>query len=148
MKVILKERIPSLGEHGDIVHVKPGYGRNYLIPRGLAVVATTANLKVAAENTRQAAQRVAEQREQVQGIIRKLESLSLKVQAKVGEENKIFGTITAAQLTTLLAQAGISVDPRSIHFEYPARTLGNHSAKITLAKEVIHTLPFEVIPAA
>ncbi len=148
MEIILKQDFKGLGYKNDLVKVKPGYGRNYLIPQGFAMIANETNKKIAAENTRQAAHKLAKHKQDAQAIAAKLDQLSLQIPAKVGEKGKIFGTITPLQLAEALKEQGILIDRREISFEKPVKNVGPHKAIITLHKEVVHTLEFKVVEEA
>ena len=147
MEVILRQDVEGLGYKNDTVKVKPGYGRNYLIPQGFAVVANEANKKVALENARQAAHKVAKQREEAEALAAQLDRLTVEIAVKTGENGKIFGSITATQLADALKEQQIVVDRKSITFGRPIKELGTHAATIVLHKEVVHTLAFSVTAA-
>jgi large subunit ribosomal protein L9 len=147
MEVILKQDLKGLGQKNNTVTVKPGYGRNYLIPQGFAVVANEVNKKVALENARQAAHKVAKLRKEAEAIAEQLGRLTIELTTKVGDSGKIFGSITPAQLANALAAQSIVVDRKDISFSNPIKVLGTHEATIVLHKEVVHTLSFRVISA-
>ncbi len=148
MEVILKEDLRGLGHKNDTVQVKPGYGRNYLIPKGLAVVANEVNKKIALENIRQAAHKTAKLKGEAESLANKIDQLTIEVTAKAGDNGKIFGSVTTTQLTEALKAQGIVVDRRDISFSKPVKELGSHEALITLHKEVTHTLSFKVVAAS
>ncbi|HEX8694836.1 MAG TPA: 50S ribosomal protein L9 [Longimicrobium sp.] len=136
MQVILRERLENLGEPGEIVEVKPGYARNYLIPKGLAYEATDANRRrLEAERARVAA-REAETLSDAQLHARKIEGVSLTFTARAGQEGKLFGSITSADIAEKLAAQGIQVDRRQIELEEPIKTLGVTSVPIRLHPQV------------
>ena len=145
MEVILKQDFKGLGYKNDLVTVKPGYGRNYLIPKGFAVVANAANKKVALENARQAAHKVVKRKQDAVALAARLDQLTIAVKAKAGEKGKIFGSVTPRQLAEALQEQGILVDRRDISFETAIKTLGVHKAMITLHKEVVHSFSFQVV---
>lgn len=145
MEVILKQDFKGLGYKNDLVTVKPGYGRNYLIPQGFAVVANAANKKVALENARQAAHKVVKRKQDAVALAARLDQLTIAVKAKAGEKGKIFGSVTPRQLAEALQEQGILVDRRDISFETAVKTLGVHKAIITLYKEVVHSFSFQVV---
>lgn len=148
MEVILKKDLRGLGHKNDTVQVKPGYGRNYLIPKGLAMIANEVNKKVALENIRQAAHKTAKLKEEAQALAAQLDTLTVEVTAKAGDNGKIFGSITTTQLAESLKSHRIVVDRRDISFEKPVKELGSHEASVALHKEVIHTLQFRVVAAS
>ncbi|MFT6816075.1 MAG: large subunit ribosomal protein L9 [Sphingobacteriales bacterium] len=145
MEVILKEDIKFVGYKNDIVKVKPGFGRNYLIPQGKAIIATPSNRKVVEENLRQAGMKLAKQKEDAGALLKTLEGLTLKVGAKVGESGKIFGAVTNIQIAEALSKAGHEVDRRKIDIKDAIKTIGEYTATIDLHKEVKANITFEVI---
>ena len=147
MEVILKQDFQSLGLKNDAVTVKPGYGRNYLIPRGLAVVANVVNKKIALENARQAAHKVAKLKGEAEALAIQLGQLTIEITAKAGDSGKIFGSITSSQLSDALKAQRIFVDRKDISFDKPIKELGVHEATITLHRDVVHTLVFRVLSA-
>jgi large subunit ribosomal protein L9 len=146
MEVILKEDIKGLGFKNDTVSVKPGYGRNYLIPQGLALTATTSNRKVVAENVKQAAHKAEKIKNDALALVEKIGNITLEIKQKVGENGKIFGKITSLQISDALAAKGITVDRKRISFkEEEVKSVGTFTAVILLHKEVSHEIKFEVI---
>jgi len=136
MQVILRERIEKLGEAGEIVDVKPGYGRNYLIPRGLAYEATAANKRrLEAENARHAAKE-AETLGEAKQRAASIEGISLTFHARAGQEGKLFGSITSADIAEKLAEQGVTVDRRQIELDEPIKALGVTSVPIRLHPQV------------
>lgn len=146
MKVILMQDVENLGDEGDVVTVKDGFGRNYLIPRGLARVATEGAVKARQEEIRQASRKRAREKEGAQGVARQLETTEVAIPARVGEENRIFGTITTQQLADALAQRGFEVDRRNITFNEEIRLIGVYTATIRLHKEVTAQVKVRVVP--
>ena len=144
MQVILRQGIDNLGKPGDVVTVRPGYARNYLLPRGLAYEATPGNLKrIAQERSRlEAAEN--ERREAAQGIATKLEEVSLTFSARVGEEGKLFGSVTAAQIADLLAEKGFEIDRRKIALREHIKEVGEHTVPVRLRGELVAELTLKV----
>ena len=147
MEVILKEDIKNLGYKNDIVKVKPGYGRNYLIPQGIAIIANESNKKVSQENSKQAAHKAEKLKTDAQNIAAKIGSIVLDIPAKVGEKGKIFGAITSLQLSDALKDKGFAVDRKRISFKGEVKEVGEYTAVLDLHKEVKHEVKFKVIPA-
>lgn len=147
MEVILKQDFKSLGYKNAIVKVKPGYGRNYLIPQGFAVVANEVNKKIALENARQMAHKVSKQREEAEALAVRLDRLTVEIEAKVGDSGKIFGSITSAQIADALKAQRIVVDRKDISLSKPIKALGVHEASVTLHRDVVYTLTFKVVSA-
>jgi large subunit ribosomal protein L9 len=145
MEIILKEDIKGLGFKNDIVSVKPGYGRNYLIPQGYAVIANGSNKKIVAENIKQAAHKADKIKQDAEAIAAQLEGLSLVVKAKAGESGRIFGAVTSLQISDLLKEKGVSIDRKKISLQGDVKNLGEYVAEIILHKEVKVDVKFEVV---
>lgn len=146
MDIILKKDVDNLGEKGEMVSVKPGYGRNYLIPQGYAVLATPSMKKVHAENMRQRAHKEKAIIDAANKSIEKLTKESFSVIAKVGENGKIFGSVTSVQVAEALKKSGYSNIERKhikIHGE-PLKTVGKYKATIKLHRDVSGDIEFEV----
>lgn len=146
MEVILKQDIPTLGYKDDIITVKNGYGRNYLIPKGLAILATDTNKKVVAENKKQKAYKEDKIRNEAAKVAKSLENLTLKIGAKAGTSGKIFGSVNAIQISQALKdQFNFDIDRKHIEVDGDSiKELGNYKAKIKLHKEVAVEIEFEV----
>lgn len=146
MELILKKNVDKLGFKDEVVSVKPGYGRNFLIPQGYAVLATDSAKKAHAEVMRQRAHKDAKIKEEAQAIATKLEGLSIKVAAKAGENGKIFGSVTTVQLSDALKAAGVEVERKSLKItNEPIRDLGTFEAVAILHKDVKQNFNFEVV---
>ena len=145
MEVILKQDIKKLGEKDDVVTVKPGYGRNYLIPQGFAVLATVSAKKVLAENIRQAQFKQEKIKKDATELAGKLEGVKLTIGAKAGETGKIFGSVNSIQISDALKKQGFEVDRRRITFETEPKVVGEYVANLNLHKEVKVQVPFEVV---
>lgn len=145
MEVILKDDVKGLGYKNDTVTVKPGYGRNYLIPQGLAVIASVSNKKVVAENVRQAAHKAEKIQNDAQELANSIGDTTLEIPAKVGETGKIFGSVTTNQLSEALKAKGFDVDRKRISFDQDVKTAGEYTATLNLHKEVKHQVRFNVV---
>ena len=145
MEVILKQDVKNLGEKDDIVNVKPGYGRNFLIPKGFAQQATESARKVLAENLKQAQFKQDKIRKDADTIAAKLEGVKLTIGAKAGETGKIFGAINTIQIADALKKEGFDVDRRRITFDTEPKFVGEYTANLNLHKEVKVKVPFEVV---
>ena len=145
MEVILKQDVKNLGEKDDIVNVKPGYGRNFLIPKGFAQQATESARKVLAENLKQAQFKQEKIRKDADAIAAKLEGVKLTIGAKAGETGKIFGAINTIQIADALKKEGFDVDRRRITFDAEPNVIGEYTANLNLHKEVKVKVPFEVV---
>ncbi|MCD8303026.1 MAG: 50S ribosomal protein L9 [Prevotellaceae bacterium] len=144
MEIILKEDVIGLGFKNDIVNVKPGYGRNYLLPRGLAILATTSAKKVLAENLRQQAQKLAKIKAAADETAAKLSGISLVIPAKVSATGVTYGSVNAQHISEELKKLGFDID-RKIIVVKEVKTLGHHIATVRLHKEVSVEIPFEVV---
>ena len=136
MQVILKEDILNLGFKGDVVNVKKGYGRNYLIPQGKAVIASESALKMLAEDNRQRAHKLAKIKADAEALATSLNGVSISIATKASESGKVFGSVTSVQLADTLAEKGFTVDRRLIALKEPLKELGAHKVVIKLHKEV------------
>ncbi|SKB51838.1 50S ribosomal protein L9 [Daejeonella lutea] len=145
MELILKQDIKNLGEKDDVVNVKPGYGRNFLIPKGYATLATGSAKKVLAENLKQAAFKQDKIKKDADAIAGKLEGVKLSIGAKAGESGKIFGSVNTIQIADALKKEGFDVDRRRITFETEPKFVGEYIANLNLHKEVKVKVPFEVV---
>ena len=146
MNIILKQDVDMLGSKFDVVTVKDGYARNFLIPQGLAVAATASNIKVNDEVIRQQAHKAAKAKEAATAIAEKLEGLSLKLGAKAGESGKIFGSVNSIQLADAIQAAGYDVERKQISLgDDTIKELGAYECTVKLHKEVIVTVKFEVV---
>ena len=143
MEIILKEDIQNLGYKNDIVKVKDGYGRNYLIPQGKAVIATESAKKILAENERQRAHKLAKIKADAEALAAKLNGIKLTLTAKVTEDGTIFGGVGAAQVAEALAAKGFEIDRKIIAAE-TVKAVGQYTAVINLHKEVKAEVTFEV----
>ncbi|MCL7986481.1 50S ribosomal protein L9 [Sphingobacterium sp. lm-10] len=145
MEVILRQDVKHLGEKDDVVVVKPGYGRNYLIPQGFAALATSSAKKVLAENIKQAQFKQEKIQKDAAELATKLEAIKLTIGAKAGESGKIFGKVNSLQIAEALKAQGYEVDRRRITFEEEPKNLGEYVANLNLHKEVKVQVPFEVV---
>ena len=149
MEVILKKDVENLGFIDDIVNVKPGYGRNYLIPNKLAIIATPSEKKVLQENLRQKEQKNQKIVLELESTKKKIESLTLQIKSKVGEDRKLFGSVNSASLQSALEESGISIEKKCIVINGATliKNTGSFSAKVRLHRDLIADLSFEVVAA-
>jgi len=145
MEVILKQDVQNLGYKDDIVSVKPGYGRNYLIPQGLAILANASNKKMIEENVRQAAHKAEKIKSDALELAENIGELELEVGAKVGESGKIFGAITTLQIADALKEKGFEIDRKKISFNSDVKSVGSYAVTLDLHKEVKKEVPFKVV---
>jgi len=146
MDIILKQEVERLGSKHEIITVKNGFARNYLIPQGYAILATESARKMVAETLRQQAHKAAKATESAREIAEKLQAITLRIGAKAGESGKIFGSVNNIQLADAFAKEGFSIERKTISIlEEPIRDLGSYKAKVRLHKEVIVEVSFEVV---
>ncbi len=148
MKVLLKKHVDNLGDVGDIVDVKNGYGRNYLIPQGKARMATEGVLHAHREEMRQAMRKRLEKKEEAEAAAEELESLDIEIPAKVGEGDRIFGTVTTQQIAVELSKRGFDIDRRNIELDEDIRTTGVFTASVQLHSDVTGAVNVQVVPMA
>jgi len=146
MKVILKQDVDTLGSTGELVNVKNGFGRNYLIPRGMAALATRSTIKEAEENLRQQSHKLNRLRDDARALAERLETLDIVIQAKVGEENRIFGTVTTQQVADVISARGLEIDRRKIELAEEIRSLGVYAATVKLHGDVTANVKIQVVP--
>lgn len=145
MKIILKEDVRGLGYKDDVVEVKDGYGRNYLIPQCKAIVATPSAIKVLEENQRQRAHKLAKIKEEAVAAAAALEGVALTIGAKTSANGTIFGSVNAIQVAEALEKLGHNVDRKLIIIKDNIKEVGNYTATIQFHKEVAVEVPFEVV---
>jgi large subunit ribosomal protein L9 len=145
MQVILLEDVINLGYKDDVVTVKNGYGRNYLIPEKKAIIASESAKKVLAENLRQRVHKLEKIKANARELAAKLEGVSLSIGAKTSSSGTIFGSVTNIQLADELAKKGFSVDRKLIYIKEAVKEVGNYNALIKLHKDISVEIPFEVI---
>lgn len=147
MRVILKQEVANLGEAGDVVNVKPGYGRNYLIPRGLAMPASEGSLKQAEHQQRLATAIRRQQLEAAQELGQKITATSITIRREAGEDDRLFGSVTNRDIADELASEGIEVDRRTIQLEDNIRTLGLFQVPVRLHRDVTANVRVYVMKA-
>ena len=148
MKVILQRSVDKLGHPGDIVEVADGYARNYLLPQGLAVRATKGAVKHVESLRRAHQSRMEKARGEAEQLAARLASTPIRVQARVGEEGKLFGSVTASDVAeAILAQAGVQVDRHEVHLEEPIRSIGTHEVRVHLFPGIDPVVTVQVEPS-
>lgn len=148
MKIVLRADVEQLGKKGDLLEVAPGYARNYLVPRGLAMVASKGAEKQAAAMRRNRDARDAREREQAQGAAAKLVATPVQVPARAGEGGKLFGSVTSADIAAAIeAATGVAVDRRKISLDEPLKAVGPAEVEVTLHTDVRITVTVEVVPS-
>ncbi len=144
VKVILREAVPSLGAAGDLVGVKVGYARNYLLPQGKALLATESKVRQLEHHKQVIVERAARDLKDLEALRDRLQSLVLEVTARVGEEGKLFGSITSSNIAELLAEKGFPIDRRKIDLAEPLKAAGDHVVPIRLASGISAEVPLKI----
>jgi large subunit ribosomal protein L9 len=147
VQVILSEDVHALGDAGEIVSVKPGYARNFLIPQGKALIATAERVNEVEHQKRVIAEKLAKELKDLTAVKSKLDATKLEIAAQAGDEGKLFGSVTAQNLSELLAEKGLDVDRRKIQLSEPIKTTGEHTVSIRLRSDVIAEFKVTVIAA-
>lgn len=145
MKVILKDDIKNLGTCGSVVEVKSGYARNFLIPRNMAVAATPGNIKSIDEIKKQKGFRDNKRKKEAEKFKNKLEKISITANVQVGEEDKVFGSVTSSNIASLLRNEGFEIDRRMVHLDEPIKALGVYTIPIKLEKDIIANVKLWVV---
>lgn len=145
MEVILKQDVAGLGYKNDVVTVRPGYGRNYLIPNGLALLANESNKQMVKENIRQAAHKAAKIKQDAESLAAKIGGITIDIGAKAGETGKIFGAVTALQIADALKAKGFDIDRRKVVLKDSPKQVGVYPVVIDLHKEVKHEIKINVV---
>jgi large subunit ribosomal protein L9 len=147
VKLILREDVEKLGEAGELVAVRPGFARNFLLPQGKAILATAASIKELEHHQRIVTERVDRERKEQLAQRDRLQQLTIEITAKAGEEGRLFGSVTASQIAELIAARGIEIDRRKIQLDEPLKDLGEHLVPIRLFKDVIANVKVKVTAA-
>jgi large subunit ribosomal protein L9 len=145
MKLILREDVDNLGRGGDVVDVKPGYGRNFLLPRGLAVTANTKNLREIEHQKAVATAKAAKLRASADAVAKRLAETPITLKRKVGEQDKLFGSVTALDIAEALAARGLEIDRRSIDLSEPIKTVGDFEVGVKLHHDVVGKAKVKVV---
>ncbi|HEY8535470.1 MAG TPA: 50S ribosomal protein L9 [Vicinamibacterales bacterium] len=145
MEVILREHVENLGRRGDVVKVAPGYARNYLLPRKLALPVTEQNRKLIERERKLAEAREAEERQQAEALATRITALELTIARRVGETEQLYGSVTSADIAEALAEKGLPVERRRIQLDDPIKSLGEHIVPIRLHRDVVAQLRVQVV---
>jgi large subunit ribosomal protein L9 len=148
MKIILREDVEKLGKAGEVVKVKDGYGRNYLIPRNLAVLANVRNMKALDHDRRTIETRAKKTRKSAEATAATLSAVTLTLPAKAGEEGKLFGAVTTRDIAEALGKAGVTVDRKTIQLADPIKQVGDYKVKIRVAADIAPEVSVRVAPEA
>jgi len=145
VKLILVESIHSLGQAGDLVSVKPGFARNYLLPQGKAMLATEGRVQELEHKRRIAEEKAARELRDLQAVKKQLEGLSIEIGARAGDTGKLFGSVTSAQIAERIGAAGLAVDRRRIDLRDPIKEIGEHKVPVRLLRELVAELTVTVV---
>jgi len=148
MKLILREDVENLGKGGEVVDVKPGYGRNFLLPRGLAVAANPKNVRELDHQKSVASAKAAKLKASAQAVAKRLSETPITLKRKVGEQDKLYGSVTALDVTEALAARGLSIDRRAIDLSEPLKTVGEFEVPVKLHSEVVGKVKVTIEPEA
>lgn len=146
MKIILTDEVRGLGHRGDVVEVKNGYARNYLLPQRLAYLATDANMRRLEEEKKRYDEKMLREQSVASEVARKIEGLRLVLHKKAGEGDVLYGSVTSGEIADLLAERGVSVDRRKIELEEPIKRIGEHQVHVKLHRDVAVVITLEVQP--
>ena len=147
MQVILREDVDNLGKIGDLVNVKPGYGRNFLVPSKKAIEATPKNLKAMEHVKKMVSDRIRTIKKTAAADADKIKSLAITIKAKVGEEGKLFGSVTTMDIAEAMLAEGVTIDKRKIHLEEPIKRVGEYTVPVKLHTDVVANVKVSVIAA-
>ena len=148
MELILKKTIDNLGEEGDVVNVKPGFGRNYLLPQGVAVLANPSNLARLEKESAAIEARKAAVKSEAEGIAKKINGVTVIIEQRAGADDKLFGSVTSGDIAEKLASLGIEIDRKKIVLDEPIKTLGEFMVKIKTGYQVTAEVKVQVAPLA
>jgi large subunit ribosomal protein L9 len=146
MKVILKAEVKDLGRMGEVVNVKDGFARNYLVPQGLAAEANTKNVKALEHETKKIQEMAKKVKSGASGLAEQIAAAKVTIKAKAGEEEKLFGSVTSMDIADALKAEGIEIDKKKIHLDEPIKRLGEYMVTIKLHSEVSAQLNVQVVP--
>jgi large subunit ribosomal protein L9 len=145
MEVILREDIVNLGNRGSVVKVTPGYARNFLLPKKMAVVATESNKKIVEQERQSHLKREAKESAEATDLAKLMAAVEVTIAHKAGENDQLFGSVTATDIATALEKLGYSIDRRKVHLDEPIKKLGDYKASVRLHREVVVEIPVHVV---
>lgn len=148
MKLILKETISTLGQEGTVVTVKPGYGRNYLLPQGKAVMATKENLEVLEQNRAEIEARLAESRKEAEALSKKISGIEIVIEQLAGEDERLFGSVTSADIAAKFAEKDIEIDKKAIQLAEPIKSLGETTVSVKVGFQMFTDIIVKVVPVS
>jgi large subunit ribosomal protein L9 len=145
MEVILREDIVNLGNRGSVVKVTPGYARNFLLPKKMAVAATESNKKIVEQERQSHLKREAKESAEATDLAKLMAAVEVTIAHKAGENDQLFGSVTATDIATALEKLGYSIDRRKVHLDEPIKKLGDYKASVRLHREVVVEIPVHVV---
>ncbi|OGR01138.1 MAG: 50S ribosomal protein L9 [Deltaproteobacteria bacterium RIFOXYD12_FULL_50_9] len=148
MQLILKETVETLGQEGDIVKVKPGFGRNYLIPQQKAVMATKSNLAILEQEKAAIQAKIQKNQEETEALAKAISRLTVVIEQRVGEDDKLFGSVTAADIAEKIQELGVDIDRKKIVLPEPIKTLGERNVTIKIGYQKSAVVKVQIIPQA
>jgi large subunit ribosomal protein L9 len=144
MKLILKETISTLGREGDVVNVKPGYGRNYLLPSKKAVAATAENMALLEQNRAEIKARLDKEKEQAEKLAKKISGMAIIIEQLAGDDERLFGSVTATDISAKLAEQSVDIDKRQIVLVEPIKTLGEYIVQVKVGFQIVADITVKV----
>ena len=148
MELILKETISTLGQEGDVVTVKPGYGRNYLLPQGKAVLATKENMAILEQNKAEIEARLAGQRKQAEALAKKVAGREIVIEQLAGDDERLFGSVTSADICQKLEEMDVKIDKKQILLSDPIKNLGENTVQVKVGFQMVTEITVKVVRAA
>lgn len=148
MKLILKETISTLGQEGTVVTVKPGYGRNYLLPQGKAVLANKENMAILEQNKAEIAARLAEQKKQAEALAKKIAGVEIVIEQLAGDDDRLFGSVTSGDICAKLAEKNVEIDKKQILLSEPIKTIGETSVQVKVGFQMFTDITVKVVRPA
>lgn len=148
MKLILKETISTLGQEGSVVTVKPGYGRNYLLPQGKAVLANKENMAILEQNQAEIAARLAEQKKQAEALAKKIAGVEIVIEQLAGDDDRLFGSVTSSDICAKLAEKNVEIDKKQILLSEPIKTIGETSVQVKVGFQMFTDITVKVVRPA
>lgn len=148
MKLILKETISTLGQEGSVVTVKPGYGRNYLLPQGKAVLANKENMAILEQNQAEIAARLAEQKKQAEALAKKIAGVEIVIEQLAGDDDRLFGSVTSGDICAKLAEKNVEIDKKQILLSEPIKTIGETTVQVKVGFQIFTDITVKVVRPA
>lgn len=145
MKVILKEDVPSLGKAGQIINVKDGYARNFLFPKGLAILADEKNIKLLDYQKKKIEEEAKKKRQDAESVVQRLSEIQITIKAKTGEDQKLFGSVTSKDIAEALGKEGFSIDKKQVNIVEPIKRLGEYEVELKLHSNIMAKVKVNIV---